>query len=374
MSVSKRGSYYWMVFMFDGRRIQKTTKCKNRRDAEDIERAYRTQLAKGEVGIEPKKEVPTFSQAVKDFLIWSKSEHREKPNTQQGYQYSCKSLIEFFKEQPLDQIEPQDVERYKIWRAKQSSKNIKIPATKAKDSRTISNATVNRELACLRFLINRYIKFDMLTKNPVSKVKFLKENLDRWRVMSMQNEHLYLAAASQPLRDIATLMLECGCRPEELFKLECKNVNLEEGYLFVPVGKTKNAKRLIPLSMRAFEILEQRIKEVDSKYVFINKQTGKSITTLKKAHQGALKRSKIGHYRLYDLRHSFASRFVESGGDLITLKDLLGHASLSMVLRYAHPSQEHRFAAIKKMEESRLSKTAKSEESEESECTKKTFY
>lgn len=356
MSVSKRGSYYWMVFMFNGKRIQESTKCKNRRDAEDIERVYRTQLAKGEVGIEPKKEIPTFSQAVKDFLIWSKSEHREKANTQQGYQYSCLSLIEFFKEQPLDKIEPQDVERYKIWRGKQPSKNQKNTKLKLKDRATVSNATINRELACLRIIFNIYIKNDLLTRNPVSKVKFLKENLDRWRVMSREDERLYLTEASQPLRDIATLMLESGCRPEELFKLERKNVNLEGGYLFVPFGKTRNAKRLIPLSTRAATILEQRIEESDGKYVFVNQMTGKPITTLKKAHQGAVKRSKIEHLRLYDLRHSFASRFVESGGDLITLKDLLGHASLNMVLRYAHPSQEHRFAAIKKMEEVQLSK------------------
>ena len=358
MAITKRGSIYVMYFMFNGKRIQKSTKCKNKRDAEDVERAFRTQLAKGEIGIEPKKEIPTFSQAVKDFLIWIKSEHREKPNTQQGYENSCKSLLVFFKEQPLDQIESQDVERYKIWRAKQTSKHKKILATKSKDVATIANATVNRELGCLRFIINRYIKFDILIKNPVSKVKFLKENLDRWRVMSREDERLYLTAASQPLLDIATLMLDCGCRPEELFKLECKNVNLEEGYLFVPFGKTRNAKRLIPLSKRAATILEQRIKQTNGKYVFVNELTGKPITTLKKAHQGALKRSRIEHLRLYDLRHSFASRFVESGGDLITLKDLLGHASLNMVLRYAHPSQEHRFAAIKKMEENRLSKNS----------------
>lgn len=106
-----------------------------------------------------------------------------------------------------------------------------------------------------------------MTKNPVSKVKFLKENLDRWRVMTREDERLYLAAASQPLCDIATLMLECGCRPEELFKLECKNVNLEEGCLFVPFGKTRNAKRLIPLSTRAATILGQRIKEANGKCI-----------------------------------------------------------------------------------------------------------
>jgi integrase len=366
MSVAKRGEIYWMVFTFNGKRIQQSTRTRNKRDAEEIERAYRTQLAKGEVGIMPKKEVPTFSQAVKEFLVWSKSEHREKSNTQQGYGWSCKSLLLFFKELPLDQIEPQDVERYKIWRGKQPSKNQKNLKLKPEELATISNATINRELACLRIIINRYIKNDFLTKNPVSKVKFLKENLDRWRVLTDKEEELYLTEASQPLQDIATLMLECGCRPEELFRLECKNVNLEIGYLFIPFGKTQNAKRRIPLSMRAAMVLDRRLRENNSKYIFVNERTGNPVTTLKKAHQGALKRSKIDPLRIYDLRHTFASRFVESGGDLITLKDLLGHASLQMVLRYAHPSEEHRFTVIKKMEENRLTKIANREKGEES--------
>jgi site-specific recombinase XerD len=267
MSVAKRGAYYWMVFMFDRKRIQKTTKCKNRRDAEEVERAYRTQLAKGEVGIKQKKEVPTFNQAVKDFLAWSKSEHREKQNTQQGYEWSCKSLLVFFKEKPLDQIEPHDVEGYKLWRGKQPIKNQRKLKLKPKDMATVSNATINRELACLRIIFNGYVKNDLLTKNPVSKVKFLKENLDRWRVLSEKEEIIYLTEASQPLRDIATLMLECGCRPEELFKLERKNVNLKEGYLFVALGKTRSAKRLIPLSNRAATILEQRLVQTNSNYV-----------------------------------------------------------------------------------------------------------
>lgn len=136
--------------------------------------------------------------------------------------------------------------------------------------KTVSNATINRELACLRIIFNRYINFEILTKNPVSKVKFLKENLDRWRVISKEEENLYLESASQPLKDIAVLMLETGCRPEELFRLEKKNVNLREGFIFIPFGKTRNAKRLIPLSNRAKGILEKRIVEDSSKkHIFI---------------------------------------------------------------------------------------------------------
>jgi len=68
MAVYKRGNVWWMSFQLNGDHVQKSTKCKNKRDAESFERAYRTQLAKGEVGLKPKPEIPGFTNAVKDYL------------------------------------------------------------------------------------------------------------------------------------------------------------------------------------------------------------------------------------------------------------------------------------------------------------------
>lgn len=150
--------------------------------------------------------------------------------------------------------------------------------------------------------------------------------------------------------------IKSDCRPKELFKLGRKNVNLEIGYLFIPFGKTRNAKRRIPFSMRAANILDCRLRETDGN-VFVSERTGEPIKSLKKVHLEVIKRSRIAHFRLYDLKHSFASHSVESSSDLITLKDLLGRASLQMVLCYAHPSENHRLTAIKKLEESRLGKS-----------------
>ena len=58
MSLYKRGGVWWMNFWIDDYHVQKTTKCTNKRDAAEVERAYRTQLAKGEVGLEAKKPLP----------------------------------------------------------------------------------------------------------------------------------------------------------------------------------------------------------------------------------------------------------------------------------------------------------------------------
>lgn len=59
------------------------------------------------------------------------------------------------------------------------------------------------------------------------------------------------------------------------------------------------------------------------------------------AHSGALRRSKVPYFRLYDLRHTWATRAAMSGIDLVTLAAMLGHSRIQMVLRHAHPTEEH---------------------------------
>jgi integrase len=63
------------------------------------------------------------------------------------------------------------------------------------------------------------------------------------------------------------------------------------------------------------------------------------------------KKSKVRYFRLYDLRHTWATRAAESGQvDMPTLAALLGHSKLNMVVRYAHPEEEHQIEAVKKLE------------------------
>ncbi len=64
------------------------------------------------------------------------------------------------------------------------------------------------------------------------------------------------------------------------------------------------------------------------------------------AHDAALKVSGVDHFVIYDCRHTWATRAVEAGVDLVTLAAMMGHTRIQMVLRYAHPSQEHQFKAM----------------------------
>jgi integrase len=69
------------------------------------------------------------------------------------------------------------------------------------------------------------------------------------------------------------------------------------------------------------------------------------------AHDRAVRDSTVVTFRLYDLRHTWATRAAMSGIDLVTLAAMLGHSRIQMVLRYAHPTQEHQHQAMEKLEQ-----------------------
>ncbi len=106
--------------------------------------------------------------------------------------------------------------------------------------------------------------------------------------------------------------------------------------------------------MRARGIIEQRLKDAKGDYLFAGGRGGERVNhpvvKLNAAHNGAVSRCKVVKFRLYDLRHTFATRASEAGVDLVTLAAMLGHSRVQMVMRYAHPSEEHQFNAMKKIE------------------------
>jgi len=95
-------------------------------------------------------------------------------------------------------------------------------------------------------------------KNPVSEVEFLTENNEQCRVLRWEEQRKYLAAASNTLKDVAALIFETGMRPEEVYRIRSENLSLEQAFLFNPYGKTKAARRKIPLNSSALAILKRR--------------------------------------------------------------------------------------------------------------------
>jgi len=117
---------------------------------------------------------------------------------------------------------------------------------------------VNRDLAVLRILFNLAARLKKAATNRLAGIKLLPERNHQMRVLSFEEEETYLTFASQPLRDVATLMLETGMRPGEVFRLTKMDINLKLGFLRIPDRKTVFARRTIPLTQRSMGVLPQR--------------------------------------------------------------------------------------------------------------------
>jgi integrase len=349
MAVYRRGKTWWYVFEFGGRKIQESSGFRNKTAAIRTEAKRRTDLMERRAGFRKLKPAPKFDAFADEFLEGSKQQHR--PKTYGLHAWNCKTLKRFFRGKYLDEITTDMVETFKSARKNEVRK-------KAKDGRLVTGTTVNRALETLKAMFYLAERVGYNVKNPVVGVQMFRQPLDSMRVITFEEQSNYLGRASQPLRDIAEIMLDTGMRPEEVFRINVENIDFKQKTIFNPFGKTKAARRTIPMTDNVSSLLKRRVKEVvrlGTPLVFPSPHNvQKPIGSVKKAHRAAATRAEIkGTFRLYDLRHTFATRAAASDMSLPTLAAILGHANIQMTMRYVHPAAEEKRQAMHKFEKYR---------------------
>lgn len=103
--------------------------------------------------------------------------------------------------------------------------------------------------------------------------------------------------------------------------------------------------------------MQYRVEKFTGENLFpqndVDEQT--STSSLDRHHLETVRKLNLD-FRLYDARHTFASHAVEDRIDLLVLASIVGHSNLKMVMRYAHPSENFKADAIRKMEQNRKAK------------------
>jgi integrase len=143
--------------------------------------------------------------------------------------------------------------------------------------------------------------------------------------------------------------LNKGLRVGGIFSLRWSNVDLETGILAVFASKTQTVRE-IPINSEIRKVLEAWRLSKKNEGIFYNPQTGKLFVDLKTGFALACESAGISDVAWHTLRHTFASRFVNSGVDIVTVKELLGHSSISVTMRYAHTNIESKRAAVEKLD------------------------
>lgn len=240
---------------------------------------------------------------------------------------SLKHLTAFFKNALLSNITPEAIEQYRVKR-------------KAGD---ISPATINRELACLKTLFNKAVEWGKIENNPAVHVKKFKENNGRERFLTDDEMNRLVETASLNLKPILTIAMNTGMRKAEILSLQWKSINFQDRYISIEDSKSGKSRN-IPMNDLVFETFRTMPKVHE--FVFYNRKTKGYIKDIKTAFKTACKRAKIKGFRFHDLRHSAASAMVRNGIDLVTVSKILGHSSIQMTMRYAHPTPENMQRAV----------------------------
>jgi integrase len=243
--------------------------------------------------------------------------------------------------------------------------------------------TVMRDIFTLSSVLRRAVRTGKLADNPVRwvdkpridrrpKIRYLDEQEESRLRVALNSRDAEMRAAresansrrrdrqlellpSMPhfgdhLTPAILLSMNTGLRRGELLALRWENVDFTQQMLTVEGGTAKSRQtRHVCLNEEATRVLVcWRDQAEGGIRVFETK------TSFKTAWTPLLKRAQITKFRWHDLRHHFASRLVQKGVPLNTVRDLLGHSSVAMSLRYAHLAPDQRRVAIAKLNEKPL--------------------
>ena len=327
MGIFKRRKVFWIgYFDKNRRRGHESSRSTIRRDAEQLLALRISEVLRGLYKRPAKISSGEFS---KRYMEHAKANKRSWLRDEQ----MLKQPTEYFgSERPLTAINPVDIEGFKVYRRAQ-----------------VAGSTTNRELALLKRMFNLAIEWDLFVeRNPACRVKFFKEFKIHRRILSAEEEERLLHNASPILQDPISFGLKTGLCVGEIFSLQWSRVDLDNGILNVFAPKT-GKPRPVPMNSEARRVLEAWALGRRNDFVFYNHDTGRPFVDLKAGCALACRKAGISGASWHTLRHTFASRLVERGVDIVTVQQLLGNSTITVTMRYTHTNLDSKRSAVAKL-------------------------
>lgn len=186
------------------------------------------------------------------------------------------------------------------------------------------------------------------------KIRVARDNGNKWRKARDRQlqPNLRARAFADHLTPIILLALNTGMRQGELFALRWADIDFENAVITIEGARAKSGvTRHLPLNKTTQHTLLQWHGQTSKKfeYVFPGRNGG-VLNNVNKAWASVRAAAGLRNFRFHDLRHTFASTLVQEGVDLNTVRELLGHSSISMTLRYSHLAPSNRIDAVEKLE------------------------
>lgn len=323
MALYQRGRVWYADFYADGKRVQESTGATNRREAEKFIARRTAEIERGEYARPVRIMLSEFGER---YMEYAKANKRSWLRDQQIMVH----LNAAFGSMHLGDIGAFGIERYKIERVKKACPG-----------------TVNREIALLKHMFNLAEQWGIFRgRNPVKGIKFLAEDNLRFRSVSEAEEATLLRHCSPYLQDLIVFAINTGFRLGEILNLKWEEVDLEQGTVRTLVRKSQQMIDL-PLNDEAARVIRGWHGIRKGGYVFFNPETGAQWKDLWLGLKKACRKAGLDDITWHTFRHTFASRLTRAGADLVTVKELLGHSTISVTMRYAHTNRDAKMRAVR---------------------------
>ena len=249
-----------------------------------------------------------------------------------GLKGQIETMKLFFGKKPLRSITYGDISRFRLQR-------LKTPCLRTGKQRAI--ASVHRELALLRKMLNVATREQWLIKNPFNLGEPLISTADenkRERILTREEELKLLNACEQPrrkhLRAIIICALDTGMRQGEILKLKWSDVDFVSGLITVRAFNTKTLRE------RTVSITSRLAQELNDLWDVSARNPNDLVfgisDNVKTAFTSVRRETELNGVRFHDLRHSHASRLDDLGFSLAKIGMQLGHTQLQTTLRYVN--------------------------------------
>jgi integrase len=324
MGLYRRGKTYWFTMTSEGQKIRQSLGTDNERLAKKAYAKMMVEVIEGRYFETSRAKSIRFEDLAREYLA-----HYEHPRDKT----SLNRLSPFFSGRTLFEITTRLVGEYRAERAK-----------------TAKPATVYQELALLRRMFNVAIKeWQWLRTNPVSAISFSVGNRNaRTRWLTVDEEDMLLRRATNPswLRPLLVIALHTGMRRGEILALTWRDIDLSRR--LIRVERSKNGeKRSIPISATLQTTLQGiKVREISGRLFPL------AVRSLRAGFEKAVGKAELENFHFHDLRHTFATRLVQNGVDLYKVKELLGHKTLAMTMRYAHHYPESLRSSVEVLDRS----------------------
>lgn len=343
--VERRGKLYARIDYTDegGRRRARTKLVRNETEARRVIRAMLAELEDRGPRAGDEDRV-TFGMLAEDYadkyLVEPTYQNERKVSGLRSHAKTrnvLNALVEYFGSWKLRAISYGAIEGYRAKRLR--SPVVSTGGNVVRDGHSV--ATVNRELALLRRILNVALREGLIPRNPFAQGDPLVNVADekqRTRVLSADEESRLLRECTGPRAHLygrVILAVDTGLRLGEITSLAWSDVDLDAGLIVLKATNTKTLRsRTVAMTSRVWtELRRMSLAKGKGELVFGG-------ADFKHAWGTAKKLAGVADLRFHDLRHSAATRAVRAGLPLAEVSRVLGHSNTATSYRYINPSVE----------------------------------